>query len=79
MAQLINSLETKIGYTFRNPHLCHEALTTAGVPFQGSIAHGHLDGNSSLAFIGDSVLQLGVGRRSRELHETKGNKGLPVN
>lgn len=78
MAQSIHSLQTKIGYTFQDQRLCNEALTTAGVAFQVSAAYGHFDGNASLALLGDGILRIGIGMRSRELHESKGKQVLLI-
>lgn len=72
MAQAMESIETKIGYTFRNQSLCDEALTTAGVLLGTSAAANSFDGNASLALIGDSILRVDIASRSRELHESKG-------
>ncbi|KAH8847068.1 hypothetical protein MCOR27_010620 [Pyricularia oryzae] len=66
MAQAMESIETKIGYTFRNQSLCDEALTTAGVLLGTSAAANSFDGNASLALIGDSILRVDIASRSRQ-------------
>ncbi|KAI6570365.1 hypothetical protein MCOR09_004805 [Pyricularia oryzae] len=74
MSQAIEGIQTKIGHTFGNQRLCDEALTAAGVTLRMSATSqsNHLDGNASLALIGDGILQIGVGLRSRGLGESKG-------
>ncbi|TLD34278.1 hypothetical protein PspLS_00141 [Pyricularia sp. CBS 133598] len=76
MSQAIQGIETKIGHTFQNQRLCDEALTAAGVRLQMSATSHHFDGNASLALIGDGILRIGVGLRSRDLHESKGETSI---
>ncbi|KAI6402901.1 hypothetical protein ACKVWM_002009 [Pyricularia oryzae] len=70
MAQAMESIETKIGYTFRNQSLCDEALTTAGVLLGTSAAANSFDGNASLALIGDSILRVDIASRSPSIFDT---------
>lgn len=72
MAQTMEFIETKIGYTFRNQNLCDKALTTAGILLGTLTATNNFDGNASLALIGDSILRIDIALRSRKLHKSKG-------
>ena len=54
-APLVNPLEARIGYKFRNPLLLAEALTHPSLSHETQ--RGHFD-NQRLEFLGDAVLQL---------------------
>ncbi len=56
----ISSLESTIGYTFRDKGLLREALTHSSYAHEVRARHGECECNERLEFLGDSVLSLVV-------------------
>ncbi|GAB1476718.1 ribonuclease III [Bacillota bacterium] len=59
------NLESKIGYTFKNPALLTEALTHSSAANENTCAHkpcNRMKSNERLEFLGDAVLDLAVSK-----------------
>lgn len=76
LGQRCTEVERLIGHTFDAIELLEEALVSAGTAQyvgNGRLTHA---GNTSLAFIGDTLMKLAIGIQCREEHATKGSVKL---
>ena len=58
MASLLEELQSRIGYTFRQPQLLERAMTHSSYAFETGDKNHHLCSNERLEFLGDAVLSL---------------------
>jgi hypothetical protein len=61
-----------LGYVFEDVMLLEEALTAAGNRRLDAAGKFTYQGNASLGFLGDAILQAGIGIESRQMGLSKG-------